>query len=48
MGYDRGTLPPDRDEPETRLQGKRLLVAVVVIALALAIVIYTMSLVIAD
>ncbi|HEX9865461.1 MAG TPA: hypothetical protein VGC03_10880 [Acidimicrobiia bacterium] len=48
MGYDRGTLPPDRDEPETRLQGKRLLVAVVVIALALGIVIYAMSLVIAD
>lgn len=48
MGFDRGTLPPDRDEPETRLQGKRLLVAVVVIALVLAIVIYAMSLVIAD
>jgi hypothetical protein len=48
MGYDRGILPPDRDEPETRLQGKRLLVAVVVIALVLAGVIYAMSLVIAD
>jgi hypothetical protein len=48
MGYDRGTLPPDRDEPETRLPWKRLLVAVVVIALALAIAIYAMSAVIAD
>jgi hypothetical protein len=48
MGYDRGTLPPDRDEPETRLQGKRLLVAVVVIALVLAITIFAMSTVIAD
>jgi hypothetical protein len=48
MGYDRGTLPPDRDEPETRLPWKRLWVAVVVIAVALAIVIYAMSAVIAD
>jgi hypothetical protein len=48
MGYDRGTLPPDRDEPETRKQGKRLLVAVVVMALALAIAIFIMSSVITD
>lgn len=48
MGYDRGTLPPDRDEPETRLQGKRLIVAVLVMALALAIAIYAILALIAD
>ncbi|MGH8914608.1 MAG: hypothetical protein ACRDZM_08860 [Acidimicrobiia bacterium] len=43
MGYDRVILPPDRDEPETRRPWRRVLVAVIVVALFIAISIYAFS-----
>ena len=40
MGYDRETLPPDRDQPEARFPWTRVVVALVIIALFFAISIY--------
>lgn len=43
MGYDRELLPPDRDQPESRLSWKGVIVALVVIAGLVAISIYAFS-----